>query len=566
MPIDYKISKVVVQRFRGIKQLEIRFIHGVPSVLIGSNNAGKSSVLNAIALALGGGGFHQWTPSESDFYCDDKGQRALDFIVQVHFRSSSETGYPAVKGVGPPTLVHGVQVKGRMTRDGKTSHTRTLLDEHGKSVTYSTRTPPNKTEKDIFAEHEVGYRPVNARLDEISEHAPEVWLFKPQNIEASLYVWKTGPISKLSKLLARRFLEDKWTLESADGRDRQMPATLRKAHAFFQEAVEAFPFWKQDMKPRLERVFGRYVGTQAAIDLKPDTQLLEEWLAQQLAISLASDPNCSTTPLRNMGDGWQSVIRLAALEALSEYPELVKERVVLLLEEPETHLHPHLCRKIRRVLADLAAKGWTVVYTTHSSDLVSFEMRQNISRLVREKGLVTLRSVDTGNVGHGAKLQSKLDERGAHDFLFGTAAVFCEGKDDAFATKSAFEKAGIDFDARSVSVTQCGSVSAIPAFAEISKALGIRWCALSDEDRLPNGSIKQATAKARQQIETHRTAPDIQVQWPCDLESALGVSNGKATPEVTAVRLADPDWRKNYPDFTSTIRKIASWVDPTLCV
>jgi ABC-type histidine transport system ATPase subunit len=74
------------------------------------------------------------------------------------------------------------------------------------------------------------------------------------------------------------------------------------------------------------------------------------------------------------------MIRLAALEALIEYPDLVRERVVLqaphlpapalalrqgmwmLLEEPETHLHPHLRRKIRRVLGELAAKGWTVVY------------------------------------------------------------------------------------------------------------------------------------------------------------------------------------------------------------
>jgi len=90
--------------------------------------------------------------------------------------------------------------------------------------------------------------------------------------------------------------------------------------------------------------------THAKIDLKPDTQAIEEWLAQQLAISLATDPNSVPMPLKSMGDGWQSMIRLAALEALTEYPDLVRERVVLLLEEPETHLHPHLRRKIRRVL------------------------------------------------------------------------------------------------------------------------------------------------------------------------------------------------------------------------
>jgi ABC-type hemin transport system ATPase subunit len=565
MPIDYKIWKVVIQSFRGIQHLELEFIDGVPSVLIGANNAGKSTVLNAIALALGGGGFHQWTPSNEDFYCNPGGKRSSEFVVQVHFRSGSIMGYPAVKGVGKPTLIHGVQVKGRTTKDGKVSHSRTLFDDQGRQVTIVTRTPMKEADKEKFAEHDVGYRMVNARLDDINEHTPEVWLFKPQNIESSLYVWKTGPIARLSKLLATRFLDDKWTLKRSDG-DRPMPATLHKAYSFFQEAVEAFPFWKDDMKPRLERVFGRYVGSHAAIDLKPDTQVLEDWLAQQLAVSLATDPESATTPLRNTGDGWQSVIRLAALEALSEYPQLVKERVVLLLEEPETHLHPHLCRKMRRVLSELATKGWTVVYTTHSSELVSFAARQNIARLVRYKGSVMQRSIDTAQVDQSAKLQSKLDERGAHDFLFSTGAIFCEGRDDSFATRMAFESAAIDYDARSVSVTQCGSVSAIPAFAAISMALGIRWCALTDEDRLDDGTINLNTEKCRRQIDSHKTAADSQVQWPGSLEKALDVSSGKATPEVSAVKLADPAWETSYPDFTAAISKMASWIDPGLKV
>ena len=104
MPIDYKLSKVIIHYFRGIDKLELAFRDSFPSVLIGSNNAGKSTVLSAIALALNGGGSHQWTFSEADFFCDDKGKRSNDFLIQVHFRSDHESGYPAVRGVGkPPT-------------------------------------------------------------------------------------------------------------------------------------------------------------------------------------------------------------------------------------------------------------------------------------------------------------------------------------------------------------------------------------------------------------------------------------------------------------------------------
>jgi ABC-type branched-subunit amino acid transport system ATPase component len=494
MPIDYKLSKVVIKSFRGIGHLELEFRDGCPSVLIGSNNAGKSTVLNAVALALNGGGSHQWTFSEADFFCDVNGKRSNEFVVQVLFHTDTDNGYPAVKGIGKPVLIHGVQMKGNLRKDGRIVTSRTLLDAQGKAVTLSTRTPLAEAEKQQWAEHDVGYRVTNARLDDIYEHTPEVWLFKPQNIDASLYVWKTGPIARLSKLMATKFISNEWVMKVAGG-ERKMPDALHAGYKFFREAVEAFPFWKDDMKPKLETVFSRYVGTHATIDLKPDTQVIEEWLAQQLAISLATDPNSVPMPLKSTGDGWQSMIRLAALEALTEYPDLVRERVVLLLEEPETHLHPHLRRKIRRVLGELAKKGWTVLYTTHSSELVSFDEDQVVIRMVRSKGSVAVRSVHTDRINADAKLQSKLDERGAHDFLFGTAAIFCEGKNDSFAVRLGFEKTSVDCDARSVSVTQCGSVSAIPAFAEISKELGIRWCALTDQDLLQDGTVNPVTEK-----------------------------------------------------------------------
>jgi putative ATP-dependent endonuclease of the OLD family len=73
-----------------------------------------------------------------------------------------------------------------------------------------------------------------------------------------------------------------------------------------------------------------------------------------------------------MGDGWQSVIRLAALEVLSLYPAEAREWIVLLLEEPETHLHPHLRRKFRSVLDRLASLGWTVVATKPPMQMIEW--------------------------------------------------------------------------------------------------------------------------------------------------------------------------------------------------
>lgn len=564
MTIDYRLSKLTISNFRGIQNFEMEFRLGFPSIIIGANNAGKSTIINAIALALNNPSFYQWTPNEEDFFCDEKGNRSSEFTIQVHFHSANEAGYPAVKGIQKPTLIHGVQLKGRALKNGRMTHSRTLLDDQGKAVTIAPRTPLATADKEKFKDHDVGFTQYNARLDDIAAYTPEVWLYSPKNIEASLYIWKTGPFKKLSKLLAERFSSDKWVMVLSDGKtERPMPDTLRRAYDFFRETLEAFPFWVDDMKPHLEATIAQYVGSHAQIDLKPDTQTFEDWIAQQLAISLATDPQGATTPLKNMGDGWQSVIRLAALEALEKY-DLTKERVVLLLEEPETHLHPHLGRKLRKVLSRLAAKGWTIVYTTHSPELVSFDENQVINRLVRSKGIVEHGVAHTDKINTDAKLQSKIDERGAHDFLFSSCVIFCEGKDDRFAIRLGFDKAGVDCDARSISVTQCGSVTAVPAFVEICTQLGIRWCAVTDEDRLPDGNVKKNTERARTKIDYFKTGRDKQVLWPGRLEDCLEITEGSATADVVTDKISQPTWKSKFPNFARPLGEIAQWIDPKL--
>jgi hypothetical protein len=106
----------------------------------------------------------------------------------------------------------------------------------------------------------------------------------------------------------------------------------------------------------------------------------------------------------------------------------------------------------------------------------------------------------------------------------------------------------------------------MPAFAAISSALGIRWCALTDEDRLEDGTINPVTEKHRKKVDEWKSTADNLVQWAINLERSLNILAGKAKPEVTAQKLTRPDWRARYPDFASTVSQIAKWVDPTLTV
>lgn len=182
------------------------------------------------------------------------------------------------------------------------------------------------------------------------------------------------------------------------------------------------------------------MGAQARFALRPDVQQVQEWLAQQLAVSFAADAGGATTPLQSMGDGWQSLVRLAALDVLSQYPGQVADRVVVLAEEPETHLHPHLRRKMRGVLERLAAQGWTVLTATHGPEFISFAQPQVVVRLWRRGDDVAKGVFDTTTTTDAVKFQERLDERGNHEMLFAHRAVLCEGKNDPWAIRSALAK------------------------------------------------------------------------------------------------------------------------------
>jgi hypothetical protein len=118
MTVSFRIDKVTISNFRGIRELEVAIPDDIPSILVGSNNACKSTVLNAIALGLRGGGFHQWTPGEFDFFHPDPGQPAPEFSIVLHFEALAGGNLPAVQAMGNPILFTASLSSARPTRPG----------------------------------------------------------------------------------------------------------------------------------------------------------------------------------------------------------------------------------------------------------------------------------------------------------------------------------------------------------------------------------------------------------------------------------------------------------------
>lgn len=562
MEVGYRFASVEIAAFRGIPHLAVDLPVDAPLYIIGANNAGKSTVINAVALALRGGGFHTFAPEAFDFFHDAHGNIAKEFTIDLSFGVAGGV-LPAVQGVGNPIDVHGLRVRGCVEKRGRMTHSHTLLGENLKPITFSNRTALKGTTKERYEGQGVGWGPRHARPEDIRGVLPEVWLITPENLERSLYVWKTGPLAKLAALLSDRFLRDEWQFDY-DGKSRKMPQTIESVHRFFREAVTEFPFWKEDLGPKLQEALSRYVGRQAAISLRPDIQTIRDWLAQQLAASFASDSGGTITPLERMGAGWQALVRVAALDVLGTYADALKDRVVLLFEEPETYLHPHLRRRLRDVLGELAKKGWVVLAATHSSEFVRFGATQQIHRLWRAGTNVVSGSLSAATVAKRTLLQEKLEEHGNHEFLFANRVIFVEGKDDLFAVRTVLLKRGSDLDGRSVSVVSVGGVENLPEYVRLATQLKIPWCAVTDEDVQDDGTVKAKTEQVRKTLAGRATAVDLLMQWPISLESVLGKDSGKAKPEWQAENIEPLAWEsleRDYAAYAALGRAIEDWMN-----
>jgi ABC-type cobalamin/Fe3+-siderophores transport system ATPase subunit len=319
MPIAFDLSKLTIDGFRGIAELEIDLPRRAPLALIGGNNCGKSTILDSIAFALEGARFYSYEVDEFDFYRDCVGPARDQFTIEIDFAAERPEYLPAVRGIENPIPLYGSRAVGRRYKKGGTLESRVeLFGKDRQAATYSTRTPLRGAAKEKWSDHDINYRKFTAR---------------------------------------------------------------------------------------------------------------------------STDAGGAATPLRCMGHGWQSLVRMASLDVLSQIPDQV-----LLVEEPETYLHPHLARRFRRVLNSLAAQGWVVVLSTHSPSLFRVDGDEVVVRLRREGNCVSAGTVKATDASDLFRVQAKLDERGTHEFLFSQSAVLCEGKDDVCAVKLYLSKMNADLD------------------------------------------------------------------------------------------------------------------------
>ena len=208
------------------------------------------------------------------------------------------------------------------------------------------------------------------------------------------------------------------------------------------------------------------------------------------------------TPISLQGHGLQRSLIFCLLEIIAKHDSLgvdggdgnISNRsVVLLYEEPELFIHPHLMRKLKKVLESISnSHSWQVAITTHSPYLVNVANNPRSLVVLKKEStqppvIVQLKS-DPFVGDDKARLRAALDYHPTVcEAFFAKRSILVEG-DTEVAMFSEAERLVNVFNVENslhseTTIVSCGGKWTISAIAKIMTNLGLPYKVIHDRDQ-----------------------------------------------------------------------------------
>lgn len=527
-----KLSEIKIQNFRKLK--DVKIILGDATFLIGSNNAGKSSTLDAIEYLV--------TDKKMDVSCrskyvDDAGEEQIyneeiiiegkfdnvdaSIVNQRGFNASRLNSYTDGEGVTKYSFNYRV----RLSVDGK-PHREILMHQQVLKAEYKDCKKwqdfiDNGASADIFADvDDVSRALTSTDKKNLGDNYPTLydvvenneWFENPGGIPGNVL----SKLPRFLKIKADVLSEEMEAAKSGTLHDllSYMFDDVRQKSDHYKKASEELQALSKEMDPNDESgAFGQLMkGLNEVVDnvfpnasINVETDLTKaESLKPIFGVSMSSNV---TTDVSHQGTG---LIRSAVFALLKFHKERTENTadiddrgLIIGFEEPELFLHPNAAENMRRVIYELAGEKCQIVATTHSPYMIDLSQKPrqvldsysvdansfaNVAAFNLTKAFTDIQDDDRVRV----KMIQKIDDYVARVF-FAQKVIVVEGDTEDIVFKYTIEvmpeevKKAITSNYQIIKAT--GKATMI-SFIRYLKALNVDLFVVHDEDSATAGAVK----------------------------------------------------------------------------
>lgn len=512
------INKIIVKNFRRFDEtgIEICFNSGI-NIVLGENNIGKSAIIDAIRLALSSGQYRKSLYlTLDDFHIDKYGRRTEQINIDLYFEDLSDEQASAFYLLtdGTDTSRAELHVQYQLQKDSK---------GNDKIKDYFTGGPGNNPlTKDVFDNINLLYLPAlrnaegdlkpsrNSQLAKMLTTVASTDEDKQRVLAAFISANETIKLDPAIKSIEQLINKN---LESIEKEELQQNINVNLIEPTFDAIAASLDvgyivehsYMIVEKKKFLELLKEKCVDTKDVkgkkIVRKIDDENIEIDLIELkkysslevLYKSLIFMRNVSRITLGQNGLGYNNILSMAtSLGDLQKKPS-DEEISVLLVEEPEAHLHPQLLDLLFNFFKKSGNTSKIQIFlTSHSPSLVSKSDIDSIHIMYNDGGRIKNTSLNKVGLSDVQKedLKRYLDVTKSQMF-FAKRVVFVEGISEAILLNEFAKLLEKPFDKYSVEIININGVAFEP-FAQLfrnnEKNTNIKFpCAIiSDNDRCTN--------------------------------------------------------------------------------
>ena len=476
-----RIIEVRVRNFRSLRSIDLTLAR--LTVLIGPNNSGKTSFLEALFAAMGAG------------------RRVLtrDDI----FISSKETNLPQDRSILIDVLIKPTDSKGEFCDNfPEGSYWLNLWrngiaqdDDDNDFMSFRTR---------LRWKHESGEYSVERQF-------LKDWVSDSSKIEDVEVISEAGMVTiKQLEPLALHFMDAKRDIDDdmkrqgsfwrrmtndlglSEGDIESFEKTLTEIN---EEIVEKSEVLKH-LKSTLYDLYNIMSGEREGVELAPVARKLRD-LTKGIDVNFTTQ-GAQTFPLVRHGMGTRSMASILVFRAFMEWRSLVaKEDAVhpmLALEEPEAHLHPQAQRALFNQIVEIPGQ---IIISTHSPYVAAHAEFGDLRHFRKEGADTTVTAMALSDLQPDDLQKMKwkvLNTRG--DMLFANALVLFEGETEeqvfALFAQEYWDRNPNELGINFIGVGGAGSY--LP-FLRLAEGFGIDWYIFSDAENKPLEDMSAALRK-----------------------------------------------------------------------